>query len=112
MKGKGKKGKKMVPDTLTPNGFDRGPVFSCCEKPWCVEPRWEYCDWNLLYPWSSNGSDVKFSFENRPGCVRRPRDQRRVLQDVDVEALRGYVGTFTEDDPLHKDKFEPLSKLI
>jgi hypothetical protein len=149
-KKKGKKGFPPVLDTLAPDGFDRGPVFECCAKPWCVEPRWEYCDWNLLHPWSSNGTDVKWSFENRPGCVRRPREQRRLISDVDVDGLRSYVGAFTENDwaaagneraatykvhqhtndirvlerpfnsinsksevdPLHKAKFEPLSKFI
>jgi hypothetical protein len=139
-----------VPDTLRPDGFYKGPMFSCCEKSWCVEPRWEFCDWQLLYPWSANGEEIKFTFEQRPGCVRRPRSQRRLLDDVDVEELQSYVSTFTEDDwlaagneraatykvhqdtndirvlersfslvntksevdPLHKDKFETLSKLV
>jgi len=70
--------------------------FQCCERDWCVSPRWEFCAWGLLSPWTSNAEDTAWSQENVPGCTRRPRTNARELGYVNHTAMLDWVESWGE----------------
>merc|ERR1719235_3050418 len=48
--------------------------------------------------WGQNETDVGYAFKKRPGCVRRPRSDKRALGTLDAEPLQRFVAGLTEAD--------------